>query len=324
MYTPPFDLTPKILSISLNIQELLGELKDTTLVKPSVLLRKKNKIKTIHSSLAIEGNDLSEAQITALIDKKRVAGSQKQIKEVQNALKLYDDLHLFNAFNEKDLLKSHAILMDGLVDAPGKYRSSNVGIFKGSKVGHVAPQAKLVPALMKDLFVFLTTKDGIPFLIKACIFHYELEFIHPFEDGNGRMGRLWQQLLLMKHSPLFEYLSVESLIHKEQKKYYRVLEACDKAGDSNAFIEFSLELIFLVLKEFKDEFRPPKMSGFDRVKMALEAFNDNSFSRKEYMALYKDISTATASRDLSSAVEEGVLKLFGDKALAKYVISKKK
>jgi Fic family protein len=318
MGKPPFELTSAILLLSLNIQEILGELKAASLVKPSVKLRKENKIKTIHHSLAIEGNALSEDQITDLLENKRVIGPIKQIQEVTNALKLYDKIDQLNPLSEKDLLISHSILMEGLIDRAGAYREKNVGIIKGSKVGHVAPQAKMVPALMSDLFEFLKRRDTTPLLLKACIFHYELEFIHPFMDGNGRMGRLWQQLILMKHSPIFEYVSIESMIHKEQKKYYKVLESCDKSGSSTKFIEFSLELIYQALLEFKNQFRPKKSSANERLQLAQETFGKQGFCRKDYLSLHKDISTATASRDLANAVSNRILRMTGDKALARY------
>ena len=292
------------------------------MVRPSLKLRKENKIKTIHHSLAIEGNTLTQEQVTALLEKKRVIGPKKQIREVINALNLYDRILSFDSLSEKDLLKAHSILMRDLVLSPGKYRTTSVGIIKGSKVSHVAPQAKMISGLMKNLFEFLKAKNDIPYLIKACIFHYELEFIHPFEDGNGRMGRLWQQAILIKHSVLFEYISFESLIHKKQKQYYKVLESCDKAGDSTAFIEFSLELIFEVLNEFSVENRPIKISGRERVELALAAFKKKVFTRKEYLNLYREISTATASRDLASAVKEKVLSRVGEKSLATYKVTK--
>ncbi len=159
MYKPPFSITPEILALSIEIQDILGELKTSSLIKPSIKLRKENKIKTVHHSLAIEGNTLTEEQITALLEKKRVVGSKKQIQEVQNALMLYDDINILNPFSEKDLLKSHGMLMQGLVESSGRYRSTNVGIIKGNKVGHVAPQAKGVSGHMKDLFSFIKTKD---------------------------------------------------------------------------------------------------------------------------------------------------------------------
>jgi len=318
MANPPFELTPTILSLAVNIQGVLGELKTATLVKPSVKLRKENKIRTIHHSLAIEGNTLTEEQITAILENKKVIGPIKQIQEVTNAIKVYEQIEKLNPFSEKDLLKSHAILMQGLIDCSGVYRNQNVGIFKGAKVGHIAPQAKMVAPLMKELFGFLKAKDATPLLIKACVFHCELEFIHPFLDGNGRMGRLWQQLILMMHSPVFEYVSIETLIHQQQKKYYHVLEECDSSGSSTAFVEYSLDLIYQSLLEFKKQFRPQKPTASDRIQGAKNHFGKKGFSRKDYLGLHSDISTATASRDLASAVADGELRMTGDQALARY------
>lgn len=304
---PPFQITTRILKLSSDIQGILGELKNAEIIKPSVKLRKQNKIQTIHHSLAIEGNTLTLDQVTDIIENKKVIGPKKELTEVKNALALYDALGEFKASSEKDFLRAHKILMTDLVDQPGAYRKSNVGILKGSKVSHVAPQAKLVDGLMSDLFSLLTNHKEITFLLKACIFHYELEFIHPFADGNGRMGRLWQQLILMKHSPVFEFLSVESLIHKNQKQYYKTLEACDKAGESTEFIEFSLNLIHEALQNFNNEFRPKKLNSKDRLIIAQKYFGQKYFSRKQYMSLFSEISTATASRDLNSGKESHVL-----------------
>jgi Fic family protein len=317
MEKPPFKITPKVLSMVSQIQEIIGELKAQTLVKPSVKLRRENKIKTVHHSLAIEGNSLTEEQITALLEKKRVVGPKNQITEVLNALELYDRLVEFDPFKEKDLLKAHSILLKGLGKS-GQYRSGAVGVFKGSQVGHMAPPPKQVPRLMQGLFHFVSKDKEAHGLIKACVFHYELEFIHPFEDGNGRMGRLWQQLLLMKQSPIFEFISVETLIHKKQSQYYKVLEQCDRVGDSTAFVEFSLELILKSLENFRKEFCPGKPKITDRIEFALKHFMTKEFSRKEYLHLLPGLSTATASRDLAQAVSDEILIKTGEKALARY------
>jgi len=316
-YTPPFTVTPQILKLALQVQELIGELKNYQLAKPQLKLRKENKIKTVHHSLAIEGNTLSEKQITALLENKRVVGPQKQITEVVNALKLYDHLGSLKVLSEADFLKAHKVLTANLVESSGKYRSKNVGVFKGTSIGHVAPQAKQVSQLMKQLFSFLKSNEQ-SFLIKACVFHYELEFIHPFEDGNGRMGRLWQQLILMKHSPIFEFLSVETLIHKKQKQYYQVLEKCDKVGDSTLFIEFSMELILQTLKDYRAAHVFTKSTVEDRLQKAIDHFGAQAFSRKDYLNLNLGLSTATASRDLALAVRDKKLVVSGDKALARY------
>lgn len=318
MEKPPFLISAKILNQTSRIAELVGELKSYSIAKLSVKLRKENKIRTVHHSLAIEGNSLSTEQITALLENKKVVGPKSQILEVQNALQLYDSLSEYHPTKEKDFLKAHNILMQGLVKGAGKYRTTQVGIFKGTKVSHVAPSAKQVPQLMGKLFKFIKEDQETSWIIKACIFHYELEFIHPFEDGNGRMGRLWQQVLLMKQSPIFEYISTETLIHKRQKEYYKVLEKCDRAGDSTLFIEFSLEIILKTLEDFVITFKPTKASGRDRISLAVESFGKKSFSRKDYMGLHKDLSTATASRDLTQAVEKGLLLKSGDRARTVY------
>ncbi len=313
----PFQINSTVLGLVTQIHEFLGELKSLSVKKPSVKLRKENKIKTVHHSLAIEGNSLSEDQVTAILENKRVLGPFLQITEVKNALIVYEMIQEFNPLLEKDLLKAHRLLMQDLVKVSGQYRKGQVGIFKGSKVSFVAPPAKQVSGLMENLFAFLKDKST-PWIIKACVFHYELEFIHPFEDGNGRMGRLWQQLILMKQSPVFEYISTESLIHKKQKEYYAVLEKSDKAGDSTLFIEFSLKIILESLKNFKNQQIFKKPNSSERIQFALDHFKDQTFTRKQYLSLFPDMSTATASRDLAMAVKEKLIKKAGDKTLATY------
>lgn len=318
MKYPPFNLTIEILNQAGQIQEILGELSSYSLLKPSVKLRKENQIKTVHHSLAIEGNTLSEDQITKILEGKKVIGPQKQITEVQNALDLYNEISAYDPIKEKDLMLAHKQLMKNLIPQAGKYRNSGVGILKGTQVSHIAPPAKQVPHLVAQLFDFLKADNKIPWIIKACIFHYELEFIHPFVDGNGRMGRLWQQLILMKQSPIFEYLSIETLIHKKQKEYYSVLEECDKKGEATAFVEFSLRLILATLKKFKENYKPQKPKIDDRILHAIEFFDKKSFTRRDYILLHKGLSTATASRDLAKAVEDGLLNKQGDKSNTLY------
>ena len=200
---PPYKITTNILRLISSISQKLGEISAKYVSRPSPQLRKQNKIKTIHSSLKIEGNSLSEEQITAIVENKRVVGVKKDILEVNNAIKVYDNIESFNPFSYKSFLKAHKTLMNNLVEDPGKYRTQNVGIFKGSQIAHLAPPAQKVPVLMDNLFKYLKKYDEIT-LIKSCVFHYELEFIHPFFDGNGRMGRLWQTIILMQEYAVFE------------------------------------------------------------------------------------------------------------------------
>jgi Fic family protein len=312
---PPYEVSATILNLIASISEKLGEVKANFLHKPSPQLRKVNKIKTIHSSLSIEGNTLSEEQITAILEDKRVIGPQKDINEVINANRVYERINKFNPLSSRSFLEAHRILMDGLINSPGKYRAMDVGIIHGARVAHVAPQPRNVPTLMNQLFNYLKNDKDIS-LIKSCVFHYELEFIHPFEDGNGRMGRLWQTVLLMHDYPVFEFIPFETLIKESQNKYYRALKQSDQEGKSTKFIEYMLRVIDTSLESTIGA-RSPNLTAIDRMKFFIETTN-KEFSRKDYMASYKSISTATASRDLKLGVKLGLIKKTGTGNKTKY------
>lgn len=313
---PPYIITEKILSLVASISEKIGEINANHLYKPTTELRKKNRIKTIQSSLEIEGNTLTEEQITALLENKRVIAPQKDIVEVQNAIKVYENLKQFNPYQLKDLEKAHSVLMDGLIDNAGKLRTSNVGIVKGSKIEHIAPSGAMVNGLMKDLFDYLK-KDKDLILIKSCVFHYEFEFIHPFLDGNGRMGRLWQTLILMQQYPVFEYLPIESLIRQNQQEYYKKLSESDKRGNSTPFVEFMLGIILETLEQLLNT-QNKILNTEDRISLFKDKIGNNKFSRKDYMQNFKNISAPTASRDLKWAVDLGILTKFGEQRLTEY------
>lgn len=313
---PPYQITDKILKLIVSISEKLGEINATHLYKPVPELRKKNRIKTIQSSLEIEGNALTEEQITALLNNQRIIAPQKDILEVKNAINVYKKLRELNPNKIKDLEKAHKILMNDLINDAGKFRTKNVGIVKGSKVEHLAPNGSMVKGLMNDLFDYLKKNNDL-ILIKSCVFHYEFEFIHPFLDGNGRMGRLWQTLILMQEYPVFEYLPVESLIKKNQKQYYNALSLSDKCGHSTPFIEFMLSIILQSLENLlKSQNRT--LTAKDRIELFKDTINTNEFSRKDYLQNFKKISQATASRDLKWAVEQEILIKIGDKRLTTY------
>ncbi|WP_336665430.1 Fic family protein [Elizabethkingia meningoseptica] len=313
---PPYTITDKILTLVVSISEKIGEINASHLYKPATKLRKKNRIKTIQSSLEIEGNTLTEEQITALLENKRVIAPQKDILEVQNAIKVYEQLNQFNPYQLKDLIKAHAVLMNGLIDNAGKLRTSNVGIIKGSKVEHLAPNGTMVNGLMKDLFNYLK-KDNELILIKSCVFHYEFELIHPFLDGNGRMGRLWQTLILMQKYPVFEYLPVESLIKQQQSEYYNKLSESDKKGNSTPFIEFMLGIISQSLDTLLQS-QSITLHTEDRIRLFKDKIGKNTFSRKDYMQSFKNISAPTASRDLKWAVDQNLLSKSGTLRLTEY------
>lgn len=313
---PLYTITDKVLVLVASISEKIGEINASHLYKPATELRKKNRIKTIQSSLEIEGNTLTEEQITALLENKRVIAPQKDILEVQNAIKVYEQLRQFNPYQLKDLVKAHSVLMNGLIDNPGKLRTTNVGIVKGSKVEHIAPNGTMVNGLMKDLFDYLK-KDNDLILIKSCVFHYEFEFIHPFTDGNGRMGRLWQTLILMQQYPVFEYLPVESLIKQKQAEYYNKLSESDKKGNSTPFVEFMLGVILESLNGLLQT-QSVTLHTEDRIRLFKEKIGKNKFSRKDYMLSFKNISAPTASRDLKWATEQDLLYKFGTLRLTEY------
>ena len=313
---PPYHITEKIVALVASISEKIGEINATHLYRPATELRKKNRIKTIQSSLEIEGNTLTEEQITALLENKRILAPQKDILEVQNAIRVYEQLKNFNPYQIKDLKKAHAILMNGLIDNAGKLRTTHVGIVKGSKVEHIAPSGAMVNGLMKDLFEYLKKVDDL-ILIKSCVFHYKFEFIHPFLDGNGRMGRLWQTLILMQQYPVFEFLPIESLIKQKQSEYYNKLSESDKKGNSTPFIEFMLEIISASLDELLQS-QSVTLHTEDRIRLFEEKIGKVTFSRKDYMRHFKNISAPTASRDLKWAVEQNLLTKYGALRLTEY------
>lgn len=313
---PPYQITDTILALVADISRKLGVIDAVHLSKPPTELRKRNRIKTIQSSLEIEGNTLSEGQITALLDDKRVLAPQKDIVEVKNAIAVYSQLQSLNPMRLADLERAHQVLMNGLVPKPGCLRTTNVGVVKGSQVTHMAPAGHMVKSLVKQLFQYLKNYKDIV-LIKSCVFHYEFEFIHPFTDGNGRMGRLWQTLILMQEYPVFEFLPVESLIKQNQDSYYKSLSLADKSGTSTPFIEFMLGLVSQSLDELLKA-QPTHLSTPDRINGFRESFSNADFSRKDYLQQFKEISTATASRDLRWAVDNGLLQKLGDKRLATY------
>jgi Fic family protein len=317
MPSPPFSLTPEILFLCTDIARLIGRLEGLQTGSTRIELRKASRIRTVQSTTAIEGNTLSVEQVTAILEGKRVAGPKKDILEIKNAMAAYDSVREWRPDRQADFLKAHELLMLGLAGDNGSYRQGNVGVLDGSQVAHMAPPAARVPGLMGDLFAFL--KDhAIPALVRACVFHYEVEFIHPFSDGNGRMGRLWQQVILVEEYPLLIHLPVESLIRKHQDEYYAVLRECDLAGNSTSFVGFMLGLIRQALREHLDSFHPERPTPGQRIEAARDRFQEGDFTRKDYRTLHKGISTATASRDLKDATDRGILHREGEKGLTRY------
>jgi Fic family protein len=293
------------------ISESVGRLSVQFEQEQNLKLRRVNRMRTIQGSLAIEGNTLGIEKVTAILEGKRVLGSLREISEVKGAIKVYDNLSHFDYKNLDDLLLAHKMLMQEILTHAGNFRLSNVGVGDEKGVVHVAPPYGRVADLMQDLFSWLATSDIHP-LIKSSVFHYEFEFIHPFIDGNGRMGRLWQSLILYEWKPLFSAIPIESVIKETQQAYYDALEAAGNKGESTPFIEFMLKAI---LKTCEDELKNqqndpinvPKNVPIKRLDRILSLITENNSITIEQLAQYCDVSEKTIKRDISKLKAQGVL-----------------
>lgn len=322
-YEPPFKITSQIIDLISQISEAVGEINSLEKSPRHLELRKENRIKTIHSSLAIENNSLSIEQITAIIDGKRVLGNPNEIQEVKNALQAYELLLALNPYDEKDLLKAHALMMNDLVEKSGKYRNDGVGIFDGKQVVHLAPPADNVPFLMSDLFEWLKNNDVHP-LIKSCVFHYEFEFIHPFQDGNGRMGRLWQTAILKEWKSVFAWLPIETLIKENQEEYYKALHSSDSEADSTSFIVFMLQIILSTIREILETEKKitPKITVkiTANQKKILEAIKENPFVTQEELSQIIGIAKINITKNMKKMQEQGLIKRVGADKNGKWIL----
>jgi len=270
-YRPPFTITPAILRLVEEIVESLGHW-SVSAGELSPRLRRSNRIRTIQASLAIENNTLSVEQVTAVLAGKRVLGLPREIQEVRNAFAAYEKLNRWQPSSVDDLLAAHGDLMTGLLDGAGQFRTGKVGIYRGETLVHMAPPAKRMPSLMRDLLDWLA-RGEVPPLVASCVFHYEFEFIHPFADGNGRMGRLWQTLILSRWKPLLAYLPVETVIREQQVAYYQALAESDGAAEATPFVAFMLQALLTAMGEvaLTDQVSD---QATDQVKRLLAAFRD--------------------------------------------------
>ena len=251
IYQPPFMMTERITNLIVEIGEYVGAITAYDALRPNPVLRRESRIRTIYSSLAIEQNTLTLGQVTDVINGKRILGPPQDIREVKNAYEAYERVSALDPYSVKNLLLAHKIMMEGLVKEAGRFRTGDVGVYAGIELIHAGTPAKYVPDLTRQLFTWLKKSKLHP-LVKSCIFHYEFEFIHPFADGNGRTGRLWQSLILQKWKEVFAWIPVETLVHENQKEYYKALQSADKVGDSTQFVEFMLTMIRNALKEISE------------------------------------------------------------------------
>lgn len=307
-YIPPFDITNRMFELAAEIMENLGKLSNVDELEKLPRLRKVSQVKSIHSSLAIENNTLSLEQVTDIINGKKVLGPQEDIIAVKNAFSAYKELNKIDPYDIKDLLKIHSVMMDGLVGGAGVFRSGNVGVIDGNgRIIHTAPPAKMVKGLIEQLFSWLKNSD-VQMLIKSCVFHYEFEFIHPFNDGNGRTGRLWQTALLASWKPIFKYIPIESVIKDNQEDYYRAFKISTSQGKSNAFILFMLDIINQAIKDIVNDSREHYNHINIQINKLMQVMENYPQSAKQIMERLKLKSRVNFRKSyLLPAIEAGLI-----------------
>ena len=306
---PPFEITDDILDAIAEIAELVGQVTVTHGLSANPTLRRTNRIRTIYSSLAIEQNTLSLEQVTAVLNGKHVIAPPKDIAEVKNAYEIYEMLDSLNPYSVDDLLKAHAVMTKDLVEESGCFRSGPVGVVdKHGNVLHFGTLPAYVPNLVYELFDWVQNSN-IHMLIKSCVFHYEFELIHPFADGNGRIGRLWHTLLLSNWKPFFSWLPVESIIHDRQDEYYRAINKSNAEGESTVFIEFMLSAIKDALIEaVATTDTTQNMTDNELRLFKIEQYlQKNQYITNSIVQQIFCVSAATANRILAKAVDDGFL-----------------
>lgn len=311
-YVPPFEISNEMLNLVSSIMEKIGKLSNYAYLDKMPILRRNNRIKSIHSSLAIEANSLSLGQVKDIINGKLVLGPQKEVQEVQNAYKAYEEIENYNPYSLDDLKKAHVFFTYLTLNDSGKFRKGEEGVFDGDKCIFMAPPAERIPLLMNNLFDWMNeNKDVIHPLILSSIFHYEFVFIHPFSDGNGRCARLWQTVILSKYKDFFEYLPIESQIFKYQDEYYKVINECNLKGNSNKFILFMLHMINEVLEEIMNVSQEMIISSNIYIKKLLDVMEyDVPMSANEIMDKLGIKSKETLRGNyLEPAINEGLVKL---------------
>ena len=306
-YKPPYTITSKMLSLSTAIGEELTkiEFEANKIITPK--LRKKNRIKTLAGTLEIEGNFLGEEKITAILDGKRVLGTYQEVLEVEGAIEAYKKFEEYHYDSLDDLLKAHKLLMNGILKTAGSFRTVNVGVGSEEGVSHIAPPHKVVPQLMQELFDWLKHSDE-HLLIKSCVFHYEFEFIHPFSDGNGRVGRLWQSVILYHWKKVFLAIPTESIIRDNQERYYEALEKSGEEGECTHFVEFMLEVI---LESIKSSVKDSVKSSVNTEDKILAYLKENPTSTIKEMAEFLNLTTRAIEKQIANLKKANRLQRIG-------------
>lgn len=316
-YEPPFTMTDEITNLVIEIAELTGRISLSDGLSKNLTLRRENRIRSIHSSLAIEQNSLTVEQVSDIIEGKRVLGPPQDIREVKNAYEAYELLTGLNPYSIKDLLKAHKVMMADLVRGSGIFRDKGVGVYAGTELIHAGTPPQYVPDLMQELFEWLKESKLHP-LIKSCIFHYEFEFIHPFADGNGRMGRLWHTLILAKWKEFFLWIPIETLIHERQEEYYLILNAANTAGESTVFVKFMLKIVRDLLLELAEHQGEQKNIGVEDKLLILLRQNERHSAKSLSQEL--GISERQVQRILRNLKDSGVLERVGANRNGKWIV----
>lgn len=316
-YIPPFTMTDEITNLVIEIAEITGAMTVSEQLSKNPKLRRVNRVRSIHSSLAIEQNSLTKEQVSDIIDGKRVLGPPQDIREVQNAYEAYEIMTKLNPYSVKDLLKVHKIMMGGVVKEAGVFRSKGVGVYAGEQLIHAGTPANYVPDLIGQLFDWLKKSNLHP-LIKGCIFHYEFEFIHPFVDGNGRLGRLWHTLILAKWQEFFLWIPIETIIHERQDDYYKALNASNVVSESTIFVQFMLLLIRDLLKELSHNGVMNKEKTLDE--KLFDLLKEDGNQSAAGLAEILGSSPRTVQRALKRLMSDGKIEHVGSNRFGHYVI----
>jgi len=309
---PPFTITNSIIELVGEISRRIGILTVGINMSGNPRLHHANRIRSIHSSLAIENNTLTLEQVTDIIQGKHVLGPPSEIREVKNAFQAYEQLSAFDPYSVDDFLHAHQLMTSDLINDAGRFRTTGVGVFSGDTVVHMAPPAALVPELITNLFTWAKSSDVHP-LIKSCVFHFKLEFIHPFIDGNGRMGRLWQTLILSKWEPLFAWIPIESLIHESRQQYYNALGESGKKGDSTYFVEFMLTVISNALDMYEKDVKKSSVRLSEKEQTILNLIKGNSRITIAGIVEITGYPRSTVTRLIKNMSDNSIIERVGSK-----------